>query len=885
MTLHLCATSRLTQFLRARPPAPGAAVWPTCRALTVNAWLEQVVEEAVLSGTAAPLAALDSQAERLLWEQVIADSLDGAAAPLFDLTGLAAAAAEANALCELWQILPGDGPLADETRLFLAWRREFRRRAAPRGWREAARLPAVAVDLIEKGDVPLPAAVRFAGFDRYTPLEKRLYAALQARGVEVSPLPAGRGREGEARTRACPDLAAECRAVAAWASRLRAADPAARLGVVVPDLAAVRDALAFVLDDAFHPEACRPAGAEAPRCYNLSLGTPLAGESPVRTALALLALAATRQHEQSAISALLLDPGWSAGQAEADSRARIDAAMRRELEYFTDLPALVRLAKRLFARDQLPCPQLVRHLEAYGAAQAAAGSRRRPPSAWAGLFREWLESLGWPGDRPLSSREYQARQAFLETLASLARFDDLLGGIRVDEACRRLARLCGERIFQPETRGRPAIEIVGVLESTGLEFDALWVMGMNDHAWPPPPRPNPLLPADLQRRAGSPHASAEVELAFATAVHRRLLQAAPDITFSYSQADGNRMLRPSPLLAGIAAAPGGAVPPPGAAPARLERVADAVAPAVAPGEKVSGGTGLLKAQAICPAWGYFRYRLGAEALGEAVEGLDATARGTLVHGALEHFWGAAGSLEGLLALDQSALNAAIAGAVAAALDAFEATSHRQLPPRFRRLEAERLKRLLAVWLDFEMTRFPGFTVAACEREAILDLAGIRVRTVIDRIDRLDDGRYLILDYKTGQNIDTRNWAEARITEPQLPIYAAIAVPQEGDGPVAGVAFAKVVADAPAFAGIADSKGLLPGVAGLDDDKRKLFPAAAFPDWNAVLAHWHARLHAIAEEIRAGDAGVRFADESALRYCDVLPLLRLPERRQQLEAQS
>ena len=40
-------------------------------------------------------------------------------------------------------------------------------------------------------------------------------------------------------------------------------------------------------------------------------------------------------------------------------------------------------------------------------------------------------------------------------------------------------------------------------------------------------------------------------------IRRRLLQAAPDITFSYSQADGNRMLRPSPLLAGI----GGAVRP------------------------------------------------------------------------------------------------------------------------------------------------------------------------------------------------------------------------------------------------------------------------------------------------------------------------------------
>jgi len=90
---------------------------------------------------------------------------------------------------------------------------------------------------------------------------------------------------------------------------------------------------------------------------------------------------------------------------------------------------------------------------------------------------------------------------------------------------RRLGQLCRQRLFQPETRGRPAIQVLGVLESAGLSFDGLWVMGMNDDQWPPPPRPNPLLPADVLRAAGASHASAEVELDFARAsmpVWRRL---------------------------------------------------------------------------------------------------------------------------------------------------------------------------------------------------------------------------------------------------------------------------------------------------------------------------------------------------------------------------
>ena len=52
-------------------------------------------------------------------------------------------------------------------------------------------------------------------------------------------------------------------------------------------------------------------------------------------------------------------------------------------------------------------------------------------------------------------------------------------------------------------------------------------------------------------------------------------------------------------------------------------------------------------------------------------------------------------------------------------------------------------------------------------------------------------------------------------------------------------------------------------------------------WVAVVTHWRERLHAIAGEVREGRADVVFADEKGLQYCEVLPLLRLPERRRLL----
>ncbi|WP_374326999.1 PD-(D/E)XK nuclease family protein [Azonexus sp.] len=875
-TLYLCATARLAQTLRQTAPAAGA-VWRTPLALTLGQWLAELADAALLAGEAVPQL-LDADAERLLWEQVVAEALAGgvAGAALFDLAGLAASAQEAHALCREWGLTAGgDG---DESRLFADWQARFLKRCRSAGWIDGGGLQHWLIERLNEGAFTLPERVVVAGFDRPTPLERQLFEALAGRGVgvEMQPLAAV---ASQIEVRGGADAGAECHAVAAWVGARLAADPQARLGIVAPDLAGVRDRLAGLLDEVLLPAALRPDAADLARPYNISLGRPFAELPVVRSALELLAVAGSRGSvEQTRLSALLLGGFWAGAEDEADARARLDAAQRRRLGFLTTPAALLRLGERL----ELPCPRTLAAL-AEGNGLAAAAPRSQRPAAWGRHFRQLLAALGWPGERALSSHEFQARRAFLELLDGFGRLDGVLGSIGAATALARLRDLCRHRVFQPETRGRPAVQVLGVLESAGLEFDALWVMGMNDDRWPPPPRPNPLLPAAAQRAAGSAHASAEVELDFARRVQARLLRSAPQLIFSFAQADGNRLLRPSPLLAELAPAQ-----PLTARVATLASrlaladrrvaLADAMAPPLAPGETVPGGSWLLRAQAICPAWAFYRFRLAAQALEAPVDGLDPAARGTLVHAALEAFWRACGGSEALAAQDATARTAAIAGAVATALARFEQTLGGSLPARFRQLEGARLGRLLERWLALEAERPQPFTVAACEQAQEVAIEGIRVKVVADRIDRLEDGRQLIIDYKTGASIDVRNWASERLSEPQLPIYAALVADD-----VAGVAFAKVLADKPAFTGVADAGDLLPGVAGLADGRQKLFDPARFPDWPAVLEHWRARLQAVAREVGAGVAGVVFADEAELRYCEVLPLLRLPERRQQLTA--
>ncbi|WIM06146.1 MAG: PD-(D/E)XK nuclease family protein [Candidatus Nitricoxidivorans perseverans] len=869
----LCANHRLARHLRAAHDraraAAGSATWTPLVALTPDAWLDAVTDEALLSGAIpaaeAPWLALSGAQERLLWEAAIGASAGEGEDALFDVEGLAQSAVEANDLCETWNLRP-DADAGEETKRFLDWRRHVRRECQAHGWLEGARLRAWQIRRIAEGAGRLPAKLAFAGFDRYTPQEIELARVLEARGVEVVELALGRGAPGEAFVVDCADRRAGCRMAAAWAAERLARDPGARLGIVAPGLEGVREMLASALDDVLHPEALSPGSAEMPRRYNFSLGTPLARAGVVAVALRLLRVAANpRRCEQSDFSALLLGPYWSAFESEAEGRARLDAAMRRHLPPVAAVSRLLTFARRFEARGLPPFGRTLRHLDAL----AAINGRRRFPSDWSAALAELLAQAGWPGERGLSSHEWQARAAFLETLASMGGLDAMLGKVGIAEACRQLARLCRERVFQPETEGAAAIEVMGPLEAAGLEFDALWVLGMNDDAWPPPPRPNPLLPADLQRRVKSSNASAEVQLEFARSVHARLLAAAPEVVFSWAVGEGDRQLRMSPLIAGL---PTLAHPPPPVASrietqvgcGALERIDDHRAPPVAEGELVRGGTGLLRAQALCPAWAFWRYRLGAKPLDEPVEGLDAMDRGTLLHRVMEKFFSGRSQAE-LLAMSEPERCEAARAAVSSALASFGAEREEPLPPRFMALEQARLESLLAQWLELELARPAPFAVVACEAPAEVEIEGIAISLKVDRVDALEDGRRLILDYKTGGDLKPKLWEGDRIAEPQLPVYAAYA----GEAPTA-VAFAQVRAEDCAFVGLGAEAGLLPGV-------------KAAEDWTATLDQWRAAIAAIAREIREGHAPVSFADEKDLKYCEVLPLLRLPEAKSQGES--
>ena len=414
-----------------------------------------------------------------------------------------------------------------------------------------------------------------------------------------------------------------------------------------------------------------------------------------------------------------------------------------------------------------------------------------------------------------------------------------------------------------------------------MQLDAIWALNMNDQHWPPAVRLNPLLPADLQRRKGTPNASAAVQSQFASMVHTRLMTCAPEVVFSFAMKEDERELRASPLLSTDAefkqANTIKTLAESLAQPATLELLEDHFAPPVLPDENVRGGVSLFAAQAKCPAWAFYQYRLGAAKLETPVDGLDTMSRGSLLHKVLQLFWLDCKSLSKLKAMPEAQLIEKINEAIEKSIEALNAEISYHIAAQVLQIERNRLRQLMRIWLALELER-ADFVVEACEKKFELEVEGLKLNLSIDRIDQLIEGGIVVIDYKTSSIVSNSSWAEDRITEPQLPIYVVLALKYEQ---VVAVSFAKIRSDEIKFVGLSAGEGVLPKVTALE----KVTKSSAFyefSDWDALLEHWYTSLTSIAQEIKQGVASVTVNNEDDLIYCDVKPLLRLPERLLQYE---
>lgn len=847
----------------------GKRAWPTLDVLPLSSWIKRLWAEERARALAAPTLLLSANQELSLWEEIISAAPESA--KLLKISELAQLAKSAWLILKQWQTDTQDPSFAyiENSRAFQSWSAKFAQLCTEKKWLDSASLTSEVMAKIAMGKLSLPSKLILLNFAELSPQNQALLELCREQGVDIKKH-SFKCDNNQVYQFACADKRMEMETAACWAKNILNKEPEATVGLIVPQLEQERTELLAIFEEVFSVETsndqlelkakCLSQGDRRPPLpirYNISAGQPLSSYPLIQAAIQLLALS-RKALSYTQLSQLLHSSFLGESEIERQERLYFDSFLRRNNLSSLNWEQLLNQPQLNFKNC---CPLF------YGRSAAFLQHQQQRPqsqtiSEWVKHFVQALELIGWPGELSLNSHEYQVAQRWLNLLKETAELDLVLPALTYRKALHYLEVLATKTYFQPESPDAP-VQILGVLEGSGLPFDYLWVMGFDDTVWPPAPSPNPLIPAELQKKLAMPNASAERELKYCQEITTQLKKAAATVVFSYSQHNEKEELRPSPLIAKfdhlttstLQLAPLKRLHKQIFASRAIEFYYDSLAPAILPWEKIRGGSNIFKLQATCPFKAFAELRLAATALEEPTTGLRPQDRGIVVHKILELLWRELGDQATLIQTPDEHLQEKISFAVTTAL-----TQSLPLIPkksRYLQLMQERLEKLIWQWLLVEKAR-PRFSVAATEQERQLELGKLQIKLRIDRIDTLASGGKLIIDYKTKKSCSLADCFGPRPTEPQLPLYYLLE-PEL----TAGFAFAQLHATKTELKGIAFQPMDLMGMKTLEQD------------WQNQLEEWRLQLKQLAEDFQEGIATVDPKDRSeSCRHCKLSSLCRI-----------
>jgi probable DNA repair protein len=835
----------------------GRAAWRTPQLLPLGAWLraQWVINRGVtnrvfaneaghidsgMAQAAGHLRLLSATQARVVWEQVIDASEQ--AEELLDVVSAAQSAARSwRRLHEyLIPVQRLEGYPSAEARALHGWVRQFEQRLEALGAIDEAQL---AEQAFQQQWLPeRPAAL--VGFDVLTPALRRLLDLWQAQGRLASCVAAGAAHE--VHVLAATDARAELEMAARW-SRARLEAGTGSVGIVIGELDARRAEVIRVFADVFAPGNAAIGTAQSP--VPVAVAAPAALATHPCVAAAVLCLRLLRGSVDSVlVGRVLRTPFIAAGLSERETRALADARLREEQRGTWDLPLLERWAA------MTGCQQLQLHV-AQAVALARGMPSRQVPSAWAATFNATLLALGWPGERTLDSVEYQTERKFHAALGELGTLDEVLGSVTLGAALVRFEALLNDTPFEAEVQPG-AVHVLDASFTAGLQFDALWVLGLDATHLPGALNPDPLIPLELQRAAHMPQASPQQWLQLAQSRLQQLTCSAATVVLSWPQSDGEAQLQPSALLNQWSALNAAQLRQSDVrsraqqlfeARPSLERLFDERAPRLL-SVGARGGARILELQSACPFRAQAELRLEARPLASVQFGMGLLERGRLLHRVLAQLWAELKSQQQLRERPATLLEARVR----------EITQ--QHAARVLRADTPLRTRLLQLEVDYTVQQTlrllaiererAAFAVRATEQGGHIAIGGLSIAWQPDRLDDLAAGGQLLIDYKLGAGYQPAQWLDThpgRPRRPQLPLYALA-------NPAAASALAFVVL-APGkveFRGWSEQDTGIPGIEAYPP-KRLRTPGP--PNWQGLLQHWHEVLTHLAEQFVAGHAVV------------------------------
>lgn len=865
----LTPTMRLGRFLKSqyaeKQLASGQNTWESPDIIPWQSWLYRCWDEYSSLGEI-KLFRLSPWQQQSIWLDIIQKS--DFSNNILQPQNVARQAVQAWELTHQWQmpLYPDDIFITHDVRAFQSWAHSFQHRCQVENWIDDARLPDILIKPLLATPMKTKLKIALVGFESVLPQQKTFLTALSDAGNEVRMVELAEQNQ-QVVTAGFNDEKDEIDAAANWVRQKLLSNTRQTIGIVVPNLRKLRSQVHAQFDDILRAEDILSSAEPSHRPYSISLGQGLNKYPLIAAAFSILALE-EYPFPVSELGILLRSPFIRGAVEEKAGRALLDAHLREYGEQYISFSMLAHIADTCLETEQsaifLECLSDWQTIRKELPARQAARD-------WSRAVSKLLKVFTWPGERSPDSAEYQTIQAWQELLVRFVSLDVVNSPVSFRTALSQLKQLASAFSFQPESAEVP-VQVMGVEGAAGMQFDQLWIMGLHEDAWPLPAEPNPFVPLSLQRQYQVPAGSADNQLAYSRHVTACLVNSSANVVLSYPQNEDERELRASPLLKPFTQ---------GIQRFELDRLTlfnslifdsadveylnDDLAPEIQPGQRVRGGAGLFKDQAACPFRAFARHRLHGHSLSEVDIGLDAMERGSLLHDLMQSVWTKIGSQAALLKMSVAEEKKTIVDSIDATFNDYQKQKPVTFTGKFIELENKRLLSLVLEWLNIEKSR-QDFKVNACELKHNFVFNDIEVHTRIDRIDDLNDGRQVIIDYKTGE-VSVKAWFDERPDDPQLPLYAITSNTE-----IAAIAFAKLKNGESNFTGLANGNDVLPAVRNIDSTPY----VDEFENWSGLLKGWERVMTGIAEDFRLGKAAVMPKNSSSCRYCDLHAFCRIYE---------
>ena len=688
-----------------------------------------------------------------------------------------------------------------------------------------AELPALlAGGPARRGSTPVASVATWLESDQ-TPPSIHAYRTWYEHGANrVHTLALAQADRTRVEQRAAIDDPDELAAAAEWARQKVSADPQAQVGVVIPDLHTRSKIVQRVFAGRLSPDTAGP-----PYAFNLGAAAALADSTLWAHCRRLLAWC--------------LEPQNPAGvKLWRQSPFLFPDAANWTMPTESDLPIGLQPFARGQSADVPNIHAVARVIASWPSTQTAR--------AWQHGFLAALTAAGLD----LNARPQNRRM--VNTLES-----QLLAHVRSPVTGPNALALLDRALTQvadPGPGGDQRVQILGSLESLGLQFTHLWVCGLTANDWPATPRPNPLLPAPVQSAFGVPRILPQDEADFAARTTRHWCTAADHVVLSWPESRDGAPSRPSRLIhRDLPNSHASESPRATRRTAAIPRLIGTQRPTeILPelrGSRVSQtrlNVQILTEQAQCPFRAWAIHRLEANDA-PASSQLSRQTQGMLAHELLRR-WATNGKTHDDFAqVDHAALQQLARRTVADCAVTF--------PPALIPGEVDRLARLVADWAQVDARRGP-FRIVETETLRHVRIHGESLRVRLDRVDKVSEALF-VLDYKTA-DLSIADLMDVT-TEPQLAVYAL------SDRRIEGVAYAILQQGRCRIRGVATTRVAerVPGVQALNDD-----------DWNALRERWASRIAQLADDYRSGVATPMPTSAALCRRCRVDAVCRASQAR-------